>query len=274
MTQYDMKVLDKIGLLKMDFLGLANLTMLSKALDNIKQSHGASSSTWARCRWTTPRPTPCSVAARRAPCSSLKVAGMTRSVQELQPSTLGHLAALVALYRPGPMAHIPSYIARRDGREPVDAARPVAGRRARRELRHHRLPGPGAPGGAQAGRLQPGPGRRPAPRDGQEGQGGHGPGGAEVHRRRSSSTATRRAPPSASGSCSSRSRATPSTRPTPTAMPWSRIRRRICKANYPAEWFAAVLSTIAADTEKVVGVVGECRRLGVPILPPDVNALA
>jgi DNA polymerase-3 subunit alpha len=44
------------------------------------------------------------------------------------------------------------------------------------------------------------------------------------------------------------------------------------KANYPVEWFAAVLSTIAADTDKVVGVVGECRRLGVRILPPDVNA--
>src|SRR6185312_13735997 len=43
------------------------------------------------------------------------------------------------------------------------------------------------------------------------------------------------------------------------------------KANYPVEWFAAVLSTIAADTEKVVGVVGECRRLGVPVLPPDIN---
>src|SRR5262249_5029288 len=51
--------------------------------------------------------------------------GMTRCVQELQPSTLDHLAALVALYRPGPMAHIPSYIARREGREastPPDAA--------------------------------------------------------------------------------------------------------------------------------------------------------
>ena len=47
----------------------------------------------------------------------LEGSGMTRSVQELQPSTLDHLAALVALYRPGPMAHIPSYIARRDGRE-------------------------------------------------------------------------------------------------------------------------------------------------------------
>jgi DNA polymerase-3 subunit alpha len=44
------------------------------------------------------------------------------------------------------------------------------------------------------------------------------------------------------------------------------------KANYPVEWFAAVLSTIAADTDKVVGVVGECRRLGVRIMPPDVNA--
>jgi DNA polymerase-3 subunit alpha len=44
------------------------------------------------------------------------------------------------------------------------------------------------------------------------------------------------------------------------------------KANYPAEWFAAVLSTIAADTDKVVGVVGECRRMDVPLLPPDINA--
>src|SRR5439155_26379527 len=44
------------------------------------------------------------------------------------------------------------------------------------------------------------------------------------------------------------------------------------KANYPVERLAAVLSTIAADTDKVVGVVGECRRLGVAVLPPDVNA--
>src|SRR5438128_1772438 len=43
------------------------------------------------------------------------------------------------------------------------------------------------------------------------------------------------------------------------------------KANYPAEWFAAVLSTMATDTEKVSAVVGECRRVGVNVLPPDVN---
>src|SRR5262249_34323454 len=39
----------------------------------------------------------------------------------------------------------------------------------------------------------------------------------------------------------------------------------------PVEWFAAVLTTIAEDTEKVVGVVGECRRLGIEVLPPDIN---
>src|SRR5574340_1687630 len=44
---------------------------------------------------------------------------MTRYIQELKPSTVDHLAAMVALYRPGPMAHIPSYIARREGREPT-----------------------------------------------------------------------------------------------------------------------------------------------------------
>src|SRR5919202_1562467 len=43
------------------------------------------------------------------------------------------------------------------------------------------------------------------------------------------------------------------------------------KANYPVEWFAAVLSTIAEDTDKVVGVINECRRLQIPVLPPDVN---
>src|SRR5258708_29086045 len=123
MTQYDMKVLDKIGLLKMDFLGLANLTMLSKALDNTKQVRGTEldlgtlplddANTYAMLGRGETRTV-----------FQLEGSGMTRSVQELRPSTLDHLAALVALYRPGPMAHISSYIARRDGREaatPPDA---------------------------------------------------------------------------------------------------------------------------------------------------------
>ncbi|HEY0581773.1 MAG TPA: DNA polymerase III subunit alpha, partial [Chloroflexota bacterium] len=124
MTQYDMKILDKIGLLKMDFLGLANLTMLAKALDNIKEGHGVEidlgtlplddEKTYAMLGRGETRTV-----------FQLEGGGMTRSVVELQPTTLDHLAALVALYRPGPMAHIPSYVARRYGREAASPPDPA-----------------------------------------------------------------------------------------------------------------------------------------------------
>ena len=50
----------------------------------------------------------------------LEGSGMTRYVKELKPQTVRHLAAMVALYRPGPMAHIPNYIARKDERQAVE----------------------------------------------------------------------------------------------------------------------------------------------------------
>src|SRR5262249_5014859 len=116
MTQYDMKVLEKIGLLKMDFLGLANLTMLSKALENVRRVRGIDLDLSSLPLDDEPTYAMLARGETRT-VFQLEGSGMTRSVQELRPSTLDHLAALVALYRPGPMAHIPSYIARRDGRE-------------------------------------------------------------------------------------------------------------------------------------------------------------
>ncbi|HEY1296043.1 MAG TPA: DNA polymerase III subunit alpha [Chloroflexota bacterium] len=124
MTQYDMKVLDKIGLLKMDFLGLANLTMLSKTLENIKLRHGIELDL-GQLPLDDPQTYAMLSRGETRTVFQLEGSGMTRAVVDLQPTTLDHLAALVALYRPGPMAHIPSYIARRDGREaatPPDAA--------------------------------------------------------------------------------------------------------------------------------------------------------
>ena len=176
----------------------------------------------------------------------LEGSGMTRSVQELQPSTLDHLAALVALYRPGPMAHIPSYIARREGREAAIPPDPsladvleesygiiVYQDQVLQVVR--KLAG-----------LQPGPGRRPAPRDGQERQGGHGPGRAALHQPRSVehgyAPRNRRARLGAAPAVR-RLRVQQSAQPIATR--WSRIQTAFFKANYPAEWFAAVLSTIA-----------------------------
>ena len=93
---------------------------------------------------------------------------MTRYVKELKPQTIRHLAAMVALYRPGPMAHIPNYIARKDGRQAVEYPDPSLEDILDETLRDHRLPGPGAPDRAAGRRLLAGPGRHPAPRHGEE----------------------------------------------------------------------------------------------------------
>jgi len=270
MTQYDMKVLDKIGLLKMDFLGLANLTMLSKALDNIKQVRGTEldlgtlplddASTYAMLGRGETRTV-----------FQLEGSGMTRSVQELRPSTLDHLAALVALYRPGPMAHIPSYIARRDGRE---AATPPDATLADvldesygvivyqdqvlqvvRKLAGYSL--------GQADVLRRAMGKKDKEVMAQEGpkfiaavvDNGYPRGTAE--------RVWELLQPFA-GYAFNKAHA--------YCYALLAYQTAYFKANYPAEWFAAVLSTIAADTDKVVGVVGECRRMEVPMLPPDINA--
>jgi DNA polymerase-3 subunit alpha len=272
MTQYDMKVLDKIGLLKMDFLGLANLTMLSKALDNVKEVRGIEldlgklplddQQTYAMLSRGETRTV-----------FQLEGSGMTRSVQELQPSTLGHLAALVALYRPGPMAHIPSYIARRDGREPslppdpslADVLEESYGiivyqdqvLQVVRKLAGYSL--------GQADVLRRAMGKKDREVMAQEGPRFMQ---AVVEHGYSTNTAERvweLLQPFA-GYAFGKAHA--------FCYALVAYQTAFFKANYPAEWFAAVLSTIAGDTEKVVGVVGECRRMAVPVLPPDVNASA
>jgi len=272
MTQYDMKVLDKIGLLKMDFLGLANLTMLSKALDNVKKS-GASSWISGSCPLDDAKTYAMLSRGETRTVFQLEGSGMTRSVQELQPSTLGHLAALVALYRPGPMAHIPSYIARRDGREPSVPPDPSLADvleesygiivyqdqvlQVVRKLAGYSL--------GQADVLRRAMGKKEKEVMAQEGprfiQ-------AVVEHGYSSNTAQRvwdLLQPFA-GYAFGKAHA--------FCYALVAYQTAFFKANYPAEWFAAVLTTIAGDTEKVVGVVGECRRVGVAMLPPDVNASA
>jgi DNA polymerase-3 subunit alpha len=270
MTQYDMKVLDKIGLLKMDFLGLANLTMLSKAIANIKLVHGVdldlasipldNANTYAMLSRGETRTV-----------FQLEGGGMTRSVQDLQPSTLDHLAALVALYRPGPMAHIPSYIARRDGREPAlppdaslaDVLEESYGiivyqdqvLQVVRKLAGYSL--------GQADVLRRAMGKKEKEVMAREGPKFIEAVVANGYPRSTAESVWELLQPFA-GYAFNKAHA--------YCYALVAYQTAYLKANYPVEWFAAVLSTIAADTDKVVGVVGECRRLGVSVLPPDVNA--
>ena len=125
MTQYEMHAIEALGLLKFDFLGLSNLTILRQAVDLVRDEPRRRRSTSTRSRSTTRRPSSCSPRARRPASSSWSRPGMRRYIRELRPTSVYDLAAMVALYRPGPMDNIPAYIRRKHGQEPVTYLHPL-----------------------------------------------------------------------------------------------------------------------------------------------------
>jgi DNA polymerase-3 subunit alpha len=108
-TAFEMGILEKIGLLKMDFLGLSNLTVLARAVENIKASRGIEIDV---LNLPEGDPATFEMLSRGETIGvfQLEGGGMTRWVTQLKPNSIRELAAMVALYRPGPMEHIPRFI--------------------------------------------------------------------------------------------------------------------------------------------------------------------
>lgn len=117
-TQYDGHVIETVGLIKMDFLGLKTLTLIKDTLKNIKRTRGidididhipiddketyelySAGNTIGTFQFESP--------------------GMQKHLRELKPSVIGDLIAMNALYRPGPMDNIPDFIARKQGRQEI-----------------------------------------------------------------------------------------------------------------------------------------------------------
>ncbi len=118
MTQFAMEQVAEIGLLKMDFLGLANLTILDEAAKIIRQERGVEVDIKA-----LPDGDPVTYdmlsKGETFGVFQLESPGMRRYIQELKPTSIGELAAMVALYRPGPMQHIPTYCRAKHGLEQI-----------------------------------------------------------------------------------------------------------------------------------------------------------
>jgi DNA polymerase-3 subunit alpha len=124
MTQYEMHGVEALGLLKFDFLGLSNLTILRQAVDLIR-SHRGIEIDLEKIPLDDRKTFELLASGETTGVFQLESAGMRRYIRELQPSTVFDLAAMVALYRPGPMDNIPRYIARKHGREPVTYLHPL-----------------------------------------------------------------------------------------------------------------------------------------------------
>ncbi len=124
MAQFTMEDIARIGLLKMDILGLANLTILGKAKEIIYQNYGIDIDL---------RNIPMDDAKTFELLSSgettgvfqLEGAGMRRYIKEIKPTSFNDIAAMVALHRPGPMEHIPTFIKAKHGIEPIRYPHPV-----------------------------------------------------------------------------------------------------------------------------------------------------
>ena len=124
MTQYPMGDIAKIGLLKMDFLGLVNLTILGKARDIILQTRGEKIDL-TKIPLEDAKTYKLLSSGETAGVFQLEGSGMRRYIRELKPTTFGDIAAMVALYRPGPMEQIPHFINSKHGLEPIHYPHPV-----------------------------------------------------------------------------------------------------------------------------------------------------
>ncbi len=124
MTQYAMENIAKIGLLKMDFLGLANHTILAKAQEIILANRGVNLDI-NKLPLDDKKTFDLLAAGETTGVFQLESSGMRRYIKELKPTCFSDIAAMVALYRPGPMEHIPKFIKSKHGEEPITYPHPA-----------------------------------------------------------------------------------------------------------------------------------------------------
>ncbi|MEE0903224.1 MAG: DNA polymerase III subunit alpha [Prevotellamassilia sp.] len=117
-TQYEGKVIEETGLIKMDFLGLKTLSIIKETVENIKLSLGIDLDIDA-IDINDPATYQLYCDGNTVGTFQFESPGMQKYLRELQPSTFEDLIAMNALYRPGPMQYIPQFIARKHGKEPI-----------------------------------------------------------------------------------------------------------------------------------------------------------
>ena len=268
-TQYDMDWVERIGLLKMDFLGLRNLTVMKNAVDEIRRTESPDfdlekipdddRKTFAMLgRGET------------TGVFQLESEGMRRVVSELRPTAFDDIIALVALYRPGPMEWIPQYISNKHGRtkaryvhpklEPIlaptygiaayqeqvmqiardiagfsmaeaDELRQVMGKKQKEKIPRYREK-------FVNGAIQQGLTRKIAEEIFQFVEPFAGYGFPKGHA---------------------------------AAYGWISYQTAYLKANFPREYLAALMTSVRDKTDKLVEYIDEARRVGIAVLPPDVN---
>jgi len=269
MTQFTMEDIAQIGLLKMDFLGLANLTILGKAKEIIAQSRGIDidlhhipmddAKTFALLS-----------SGETAGVFQLEGAGMRRYIKELKPTTFSDIAAMIALYRPGPMEHIPTFIIAKHGIEPIRYPHPALasileetyGVIVYQEQVLFIVQALAGYSLGQADIFRKAMGKK-IPAVMKKEKRNFVAGARDVGYSAEVADEVFALIEPFAGYAFNKAHS--------FSYALIAYQTAYLKANYPAEYITAFLVTNADQLEKIATAVAECRRLGIPVLPPDIN---
>ncbi|MGC9197394.1 MAG: DNA polymerase III subunit alpha [Acidobacteriaceae bacterium] len=272
-TSYDMKAVEKMGLLKMDFLGLTTLTVIDDCLKLIQSNRGETvdlSTIDLEDEATFER------VFHRALTSGVfqfESAGMRDVLRRYKPNSIEHLTALNALYRPGPISMIDDFIERKWGRREVEYILPDLEPILRETLgvmvyqeqvmQISNLIGGYSLGGADL--LRRAMGKKDA---------------AEMERQREiflAGAVERNYPQAAAGEIFDQMAKFAGygfNKSHSAAYSLLAYHTAWLKTHYPVEFMAALLTSETSKPENVVKYIGECRELGIAVIPPDVQISA
>ena len=269
MTQFAMDNIAQIGLLKMDFLGLANLTLLGKARDIIAETRGIEIDL-QRIPLDDAKTFELLSSGETTGIFQLEGVGMRRYIKELKPSTFGDIAAMIALYRPGPMQHIPTFIKAKHGLEPIRFPHPALSDvlnethgvivyqdqvlQIARTFAGYTL--------GQADIVRKAMGKKIPEVMREERERFIAGATAKGFSQKVAAQIFSLIEPFA-GYAFNKAHS--------VSYAMIAYQTAYLKANYPVEYMAAVLTMHSGQSEKVASAVAECHRLDIPVLPPDIN---
>jgi DNA polymerase-3 subunit alpha len=269
-TQYDMYSIEDAGLLKFDFLGIRNLAILGDAVRLVKQFHDLDINI-EKIPFNDKKTFVMLARGETIGLFQLNGAGMTKHLMEMRPNTIHDINAMVALYRPGPMQTIDEYIARKQGTHPTVYYHPKMKKYLDKtygllvyqdDLLFTAIELAGYDWG-EVDKFRKAVGKKiPAEMAKQ-----HKifVAGCQQHSDMSAEEAEKMwmlfEPFQGYGFNKAH------------AACYGRVAYQTAymKANFPAEYMTAVLTAEEGDTEKISEIITECKRMSIPVLPPDIN---
>jgi DNA polymerase-3 subunit alpha len=269
-TQFEMSIIDAQGLLKVDFLGLSTLTVMARACELIRERHGVDLNL-NNIPLDDPETFALLGRGETAGVFQVEGSGMRRNLMEMKPQNLDNVIAMVALFRPGPMEFIPSYIARMHGEEEVTYLHPklepileeTFGITVYQEQIMYTAMNLGGYTASEADFLRKSVAKKKE---------------AELLKQRSrfvSGALENDIPEEIANEIFNNWEAFARYGfPKGHAADYGviSVQTAYLKAHYPVEYMTALLAVEQNNTDKVTLYVADCRRMGIDVLPPDINA--